>query len=72
MTNLRHTSKLWHMSKITTAEAAQILGVSVRTVHRKADAGEIPHEMKLPGPRGAYVFDEATVRELAKAEAVNQ
>lgn len=57
------------MSKITTAEAAKILGVSVRTVHRKADAGEIPHEMKLPGPRGAYVFDEDVVREVAKAEA---
>lgn len=58
------------MSKITTAEAAKILGVSVRTVHRKADAGEIPHEMKLPGPRGAYVFDEDAIREAAKTGAV--
>lgn len=57
------------MSKITTAEAAKILGVSVRTVHRKADAGEIPHEMKLPGPRGAYIFDEDVVRNVA-AKAV--
>lgn len=59
---------LRHMPKITTAETAKILGVSVRTVHRRADAGEIPHELKMPGPRGAYVFDEAVIRGLAKAE----
>jgi excisionase family DNA binding protein len=55
------------MPKITTAQAAKILGVSIRTVHRRADAGEIPHEMKLPGPRGAYVFDEDAIAAIAKA-----
>lgn len=54
------------MSKITTAEAARILGLSVRTVHRRASAGEIPHELKMPGARGAYVFDEDAIRSIAK------
>lgn len=60
---------LGHMPKITTAEAAEILGVSVRTVHRRTEAGDLPYEMKLPGATGAYIFDEATIREAAASGA---
>ena len=60
------------MSKILTAEAAQILGVSVRKIHRLVASGELACEMKLPGTTGAYVFDEDAIRALApKAEAAS-
>jgi hypothetical protein len=46
---------------ITTAEIARDYGLSVRTVHRAAQSGELPYAQKLPGLRGAYVFDPGTV-----------
>lgn len=62
---------LGRMSKIYTADVAKILGVSVRTVHRMAESGDLPFEVKVPGPRGAYVFDEDAIKAHAtKAEAV--
>lgn len=71
LTKLGRVTYLGHMSKILTAEAAKILGVSVRTVHRQAESGELPFEMKLPGPRGAYVFDEDAIRALVTKGAAS-
>lgn len=53
------------MPKIYTADAARILGVSIRKIHRLVASGELVAEMKLPGTTGAYVFDEDAVRSLA-------
>ncbi len=52
-------------SHVTTAEAARILGVSVRTVHRMVAAGTLTAPIKLPGLRGAYLLDATEVRRLA-------
>lgn len=41
---------------IGTADAAEIMGVSVRTVKRLAQIGELPHHTKMPGSSGAYLF----------------
>lgn len=48
---------------IGAAEAAEILGENVRSVQRKAKAGEYPAQ-KLDGTRGAYVFNRAEVEAL--------
>jgi excisionase family DNA binding protein len=48
---------------ITAAAAALILGVSSSTVRRLAESGDLPFVQKLPGPNGAYLFDEAVVRQ---------
>jgi excisionase family DNA binding protein len=45
---------------LTTAEAADLLGVTVRTVQRKANTGQIPIVRKIPGGRhGEYLFRES-------------
>lgn len=55
---------------VTSPQAAQILGVSARTVQRMADADEnpLPVAQKLPGKNGAYLFRRADV--LARAAAI--
>lgn len=50
--------------QITTEAAAKILGVSSRTIHRLVAAGRLRPAIKLPGIRGAYLFDEDAVRTL--------
>lgn len=40
-----------------TAEAAEILGLSVRSVLRLVERGDLRPAMKLPGRTGAYLFD---------------
>jgi len=57
---------------LTADEASRMLGCSARTVHRKAEAGELPVVRRLPGPNGAYLFDRAAVEELVKARAVER
>lgn len=59
-------------SLVGTAEAAQILAKSSRTVHRLVDAGKLTPVLVAPGGfKGAYLFDradiEALANELAKA-----
>jgi len=51
---------------ITSPEAAAMLGVSVRTVHRKIEEGRLTPAKKLPGPTGAYLFNRADVEALAQ------
>lgn len=49
---------------ISAREAAERLGEDPRTVQRKAKAGVYP-ATKLPGLRGAFVFDAADIAEIA-------
>lgn len=41
---------------LTAAQVADILGVSVKTVARWANAGTLPTAIKAPGLRGARLF----------------
>ncbi len=51
---------------LTAAEAGAVLGVSGRTVIRRAESGELAYIRKLPGPNGDYLFDAAEI-DRAKA-----
>ena len=53
---------------IGTAEAAALRGVSVKTVTRWVRDGKLTPVQKLPGLRGAYVFDRSDVEALLKQE----
>lgn len=57
------------MSNITTAEAAQMLGVSVRTVHRMVTAGTLTPTIKLPGVTGAYLLESDEVQNVKRNKA---
>jgi excisionase family DNA binding protein len=46
---------------LTTAEVATLTGVSVKTVVRWVAAGELAPMTKLPGIRGAFLFDPKAV-----------
>ena len=50
---------------LTAAQAAEQLGVAVRTVHRMVERGEMKAAAKLPGDTGAYLFTEVEVRRVA-------
>lgn len=54
-----------NLELIGAAEVARIFGVSVKTVHRWADAGILPVAAKAPGLRGARLFRAADVEALA-------
>ena len=41
---------------LTTAEVAEVLGISVPTVNRWAANGRLQPAQKLPGLRGHYLF----------------
>lgn len=49
---------------IGSAEAAEMLHMDIRTVHRKIATGEIPLAGKLPGLRGSYILRRADVEAL--------
>lgn len=50
-----------HTDLIATKEAADILGESIYTTLRRVSAGELTPVTKLPGLRGAFIFDAADV-----------
>lgn len=50
-----------------TTEAAERLGLSVRTIHRLVARGHLSPATKLPGSTGAYLFAAADVDTLAAA-----
>jgi len=52
-------------SFLTTSETAAELGVSVRDVARLVKRELLTPAMKLPGLRGAFLFDPATVSAYA-------
>ncbi len=54
---------------MTAGEAAEVLGVTVQTVHRFATSGVLPTAMKLPGLRGARMFLRDDVERLAEERA---
>jgi len=49
---------------LTTAQVAERLGVSVKTVARWANAGTLPTAVKAPGLRGARLFRTEDVYRL--------
>ncbi len=54
---------------LSAAQVAEMLGKSLRTVQRMAEAGDLPAE-KMPGQTGAWLFDAATIDYLTRrAEA---
>lgn len=60
MTNTEHL--------ITTADAAQVLGKSTRTIYRMVNAGILTPAIIAPGGRvGSYLFDRADVEALTAA-----
>ncbi len=63
MSNTRH---------ITSSEAASILGISQRTAIRWADEGRLRVDVKVPGPTGARLFDQAEVWALATKRLAEQ
>lgn len=69
LTNARQATYVRHMPNITTAEAAQMLGVSVRTVHRMVSAGTLTPTIKGPGVTGAYFIDAEQVQNVKRNKA---
>ena len=69
LTKLVQVSKLGHMNNLTSAQVAERLGVSVKTVHRMVLAEDLRPAAKLPGRTGAYLFDPADVEVLARRSA---
>lgn len=57
---MRNTCRMTTPRLITTTEAAERLGIPVRTVQWNAMQGNLPHALKLPG-NGSYLFDPAAV-----------
>lgn len=55
---------------ITTAQAADLLGVTVAWVNKLAASGRLPVAQKLPGRTGAYLFDRAAVESHAASRPV--
>ena len=49
---------------VSTSEAAVILGVDTRTVHRMVYDGRLPTQAKMPGLRGPYVLARVDVEKL--------
>ena len=56
-----------HNKPLTTAAAAEVLGVTVSTVNRMAERGELKPLIKFPGKTGARMFDPDEVERLLEA-----
>ena len=54
---------------LPTAEAARVLGVDVRTIHRWVEVGRITPALKYPGLRGPYLFTAAEVERVQQEAA---
>ena len=63
------THSVTHGGLVGTTEAAELLGVSVRTVHRLVSAQRLTPAAKLAGLRGAYLFDKAQVAALKAVQS---
>jgi hypothetical protein len=49
---------------ITTAQAAEVSGKSLRTIIRLVEKGKLNPAQKLPGLRGAFLFDAGDIEAL--------
>jgi|GEM_PF-1523898 len=54
---------------IGTREASERLGESIRQTIRRVEAGTLEPVAKMPGLRGAYVFNAEDIAALANVEA---
>jgi hypothetical protein len=54
---------------IGTREAAERLGESIRQTIRRVEAGTLEPVAKMPGLRGAYVFNADDITALAQSRA---
>jgi hypothetical protein len=50
---------------LTASEAADRLGMPLRTFHRHVALGNVEHAQKLPGLRGAYLFNPDAIEAFA-------
>ncbi|WP_166345202.1 helix-turn-helix domain-containing protein [Phytoactinopolyspora limicola] len=57
---------------LTSQEVADQLGVSMVTVARMARDGTLTPRDKVPGGRGAYLFDPADVHNVARTRPSSQ
>lgn len=48
-------------SLLTSSQVSKMLRVSLATVARMGADGRLPVAQKLPGPRGAFLFDPAAI-----------
>lgn len=64
-------TKVAHMpdDPMTTAQAAERLRCSVKTIHRMVEDGRLIASLKLPGETGAYLFEAAEVERVAAEKA---
>ena len=66
-----HCAYVRHISQIdllTTRDVADAYGVSTREIARRVETGALEPAVKLPGLRGAYLFDRGVLPEPAEAE----
>lgn len=49
---------------LTTAQVAEVLGVSIKTVLRIAERGDLPVAVRMPGLRGPRMYRLADVQAL--------
>jgi excisionase family DNA binding protein len=54
-----------HVDLMTTAQVCDVLKRDHRTIRRMIEAGRIAVVQKLPGERGAYLFDPGEIRRVA-------
>lgn len=58
--------KEMQMAEVTGPQAAQILGTSLKTVHRKVDAGVLPARKQGTGTRKFLYIDVSDLERFAK------
>lgn len=54
---------------VSTTQAAEQLGVSIRTIHRLAQSGRLHVAHKLPTGTGAYLFYKADIDAYLEAKS---
>lgn len=71
---MRHWCMMEHMHTpdlIGTAEAARLLGVSHRTIHRLVEAGEISATRAPGGQNGSFLFPRTDIEAVAQDRAAS-
>lgn len=66
---LRTLARMSQTTPMSTRDVAQALRTSVPTITRRARAGDLPVLYKVPGSRGAYLFDREAVERLVRERA---